>query len=325
MNRQELYTRALQTIEQRRQQAETKALYRSAEIYEKNPLLAELKQKKSAAGSSAALLAASGKKDESQQKMAEMYEIDAEYQKMFDNLGLSATDLTPQWYCRLCQDTGRMDGCVCTCVEEEVKRLRRGAVNESGPLTLCRFDNFEIERYPQQLEGMNVSPRELMRDNLQSCVIYADEFNKNSESLYMFGDAGLGKTHLALSIASVVLERGYDVVYVSAQSAFSRLDEERRNWNKNSDYFRTLLEADLLVLDDLGTEYLDAYTRSRLYELINTRMRRRPTIYTTNICKQDQLLQRYTEKIASRLLGECHMMRFIGLDIRLQDPYALPG
>ncbi|MDL2253621.1 ATP-binding protein [Ruminococcaceae bacterium OttesenSCG-928-I18] len=325
MNRKELYTRAFQTVESRRQKAEVQALHRSEEIYAANPKLTELDRRKSAAGGAAALLAADGKTEESRKKLREMQEIEGEKVRFLGELGLSEESMSPRWFCGRCQDTGRVGGLACTCVEEEVKRLRRETVNESGPLKLCSFDSFELEKYPQHLDGLNVSPRELMQHHFQNAVTYANEFDASSESLYMFGDAGLGKTHLALSIASVVLDRGFDVVYVSAQNAFSRLEEERRQWGVNSAFFQTLLEADLLVLDDLGTEYLDAYTRSRLYELINTRMNRKPTIYTTNICEPDQLLQRYTEKIASRLLGDCYTMRFIGLDIRLQDPYALPG
>ena len=79
-------------------------------------------------------------------------------------------------------------------------------------------------------------------------------------------------------------------------------------------------EADLLVLDDLGTEFVTNYTVSALYELVNTRMLRRlPTIYTTNIQKEDVLRARYTEKTASRLLGSCEVLDFYGTDQRRRE------
>ncbi len=317
MSRQQQYARAMQVVTRRRQRAESLALERCEDLYTSHPKLAELNQKRGALGAEAAMLAVRGKKEESRLKLVEMHEMQHAHEEALAQLGLTPEDLSPQWFCGNCADTGRVAGRMCGCVEEEIRRLRRDEVNESGPLQLCRFENFDLNRYPQSMEGISVSPRELMRHNLENCRIYADEFDRSSESLYLFGDAGLGKTHLALCIARVVLERGYDVVYVSTQNAFSRLDEERRSWGETG-YFRTLAQADLLVLDDLGTEYLDAYTRSRFYELVNTRMGRRPTIYTTNICSQAQLQQRYTEKISSRLLGECHRMRFLGEDIRLQ-------
>jgi DNA replication protein DnaC len=162
--------------------------------------------------------------------------------------------------------------------------------------------------------GVPLRPRERMAGILEDCRHWAAEFGPRSPSLYMYGYAGLGKTHLALSIAQRVLERGFDVIYVSAQRAFATIAAGE----DDGELYETMLEADLLVLDDLGTEYLNAYLRSRLYDLVNTRMRRRPTIYTSNICSQELLEQRYDEKTASRLLGECHLMRFWGEDIRLQ-------
>ena len=76
--------------------------------------------------------------------------------------------------------------------------------------------------------------------------------------------------------------------------------------------------ADLLILDDLGTEYITPLTISVLYELINTDADHRPTIYTTNITDQSVFVARYTEKVASRMLGGCKMFKFFGTDQRLK-------
>ena len=77
--------------------------------------------------------------------------------------------------------------------------------------------------------------------------------------------------------------------------------------------------ADLLILDDLGTEYITPLTISVLYELINTRMLcHRPTIYTSNIVDSSIFEARYTEKVASRILGSCQIFKFFGTDQRLK-------
>ena len=83
---------------------------------------------------------------------------------------------------------------------------------------------------------------------------------------------------------------------------------------------RLLLERpDLLILDDLGTEYISQLTISVLYELINTRMLcHRPTIYTSNIVDSSIFEARYTEKVASRILGSCQIFKFFGTDQRLK-------
>ncbi|MFV0414374.1 MAG: ATP-binding protein [Oscillospiraceae bacterium] len=280
------------------------------------PGLTQLVAQQTAVGTAAAGLAAAGMAEQAAAKRAELQGIAKRRALLLAQHGYTEADLRPRYSCPLCKDTGYRGGAMCSCVIEEAKRLRRQEINQAGPLRLCSFASFSVQRYPESKEGVAASPRAAMQHILGDCRDYAEDFGPQSPSLFMYGDAGLGKTHLALSIAAQVLEAGFDVIYVSAQSAFSAIGKDRYE-NTGEGLFQSMLEADLLVVDDLGTEYLDAYTGSRFYELVNTRLNRRPTIYTTNICKQDLLNQRYTEKIASRLLGECHLMRFIGRDLRL--------
>ena len=317
MRRAELYRLARQTLNERRQQAETQAILRRRDLLQRHPELAELDTRISAAGAQAALLAAAKNSEESKACLAQMDAYAKQRDALLKSLGLSQNALGPQYHCPLCQDTGRRDGLACQCLEEEVKRLRREEINRTGPLTLCQFENFKLDYYPTSLQqdGAAVQPRATMTAILQDCRDWAEEFGPRSQSLYMYGYSGLGKTHLALSIASRVLEAGHDVIYVSAQSVFSSMLADRET---GEELFSSLLLADLLVLDDLGTENVTTYVRARLYELVNARMGRRPTIYTSNICKREVLEGRYDEKISSRLLGDCHLMRFWGEDIRLQ-------
>lgn len=317
MTRQQVFDAARAEVERRRQRAETEAMHRRQQIYNAVPQLAELDFARGEAGAKAARLAADGDREGANAQLAALRAVNRKRDELLAQNHLRAEDLTPHYSCATCGDTGRHNGRACACVEEEAKRLRRTQINESGPLTLCRFENFSLDYYPENMEGYAISPRSVMRHIMEDCRDYAKEFGARSPSLLLFGDAGLGKTHLALSIAAEVLEKGFDVIYVSAQNAFAQIGASRYEDTGGGDLFASMLSADLLVLDDLGTEYIDAYVLSRLYELVNGRTRR-PTIYTTNICRQDALNQRYTEKIASRLLGECHPMRFFGEDIRLQ-------
>lgn len=318
MKRQELYQQAKRVVSMRRQYAESAATSRKEEVFEALPRVWDLWIARNNAGASASRLAANGQAEPAQKKLEEMHVLAAQYRQELGKAGLREEDLEPKYHCSLCQDSGVEDGEVCECVQKEVRRLRREEINRNGPLTISSFDTFDVGLYPESLEGVNYSPRQIMGLILGECREYAAEFGPKSQSLYFFGDAGLGKTHLALAIAGQVLEQGFDVIYVSAQSAFAQLAQERREgvWGE---LFPSMLEADLLVLDDLGSEFIDAYTLSRLYELVNSRMYRRPTIYTSNITGEDQLHQRYTEKIASRLLGECHKLLFRGYDNRLQE------
>lgn len=85
---------------------------------------------------------------------------------------------------------------------------------------------------------------------------------------------------------------------------------------------RKFEHADLLILDDLGTELSTAFTTSVFYSLINTRlMTRRPMIINTNL-QPNEFEKRYSAAIASRLLGDFTQLRFFGDDIRLQKKHA---
>ncbi len=319
MDKQQLYQKALATVRQRRQVAETKAVKDKNDLYEALPQLREMEQKITEAGTKAAMLSLAGQKEEAAEKLKELKVLSGQKEHLLSQVGKSEYSLKAAYHCTVCEDTGKHDGKMCDCVQEEMKKLRRSDVHSGGPLNLCRFENFSLNYYPERMEmdvGM-VHPRRSMDGILKECKYWADTYGPNSKSLYMFGDAGLGKTHLALSIASVVLEKGYDVIYVSSQSVFSTIgnfDEK----DKAEELFSAMMTADLLVLDDLGTEYTTPYILAKLYELVNARIGK-PTIYTTNICNNRVLEMRYDEKIISRLLGECHPMRFWGEDIRLQD------
>ncbi len=313
--------RARDIVARRRQRAVMQARAAAEQAAREAPELAALNTRRTRAGIEAARLAASGASRESVDKaLAEAAQVDKERDALFRADPALAARLAPAYTCPVCEDTGRVNGVVCECVRALVREMRRKEVNDASPLGLCTFETFRLDKYPDTLvPALGITAREHMRQVLEYCKYYAEHFSpKESPSLYLFGGAGLGKTHLALSIASVVLEQGGDVVYVSAQNAFEAVERERFS-DEESGTMPTLQNAGLLILDDLGTEYISPYVASSLYSLVNTRVcRRAPTIYTSNIINDADLQRRYTEKVVSRLLGSCETLCFCGEDIRLQ-------
>jgi len=190
----------------------------------------------------------------------------------------------------------------------------------AGPLSLCSFDTFELDRYPAEPEPeLGGTPRDYMGKVLAYCQRYANSFTPESRGLMFIGSAGLGKTHMALAIADTVLNRGFDVLYTSSAALAAQLGREHFDRAAEDPWLDACKEADLLILDDLGTEYISQLTISVLYELINTRMLcHRPTIYTSNIVDSSIFEARYTEKVASRILGSCQIFKFFGTDQRLK-------
>ncbi len=322
MTKDELYRKAQHIVAGRRQKALTDVRNAQDRAQRALPELSALRDQRTLAGIDAARLAASGAPQEDvDAALARCAQYDQRYSELLRSDPQLAAALTPAFTCPLCEDTGRYHGEVCECVHSIVRELRQKEVNESSPLSLSSFETFSLSKYPNVLvPELGITAREHMSQILAYCRYYADHFSPHtSSSLYLFGGAGLGKTHLALAIANTVLQKGFDVVYTSAQNAFSAIERERFSENDGST-MNTLQNAELLILDDLGTEYISPYVSSCLYSLVNTRVcRSLPTIYTSNIVNDADLQRRYTEKIVSRLLGSCESLGFCGNDIRLMD------
>lgn len=314
----ELFRAAQREVAGYRQQAVMQAESARRAAYAAHPALAEADNTHMRAGLGLAKAAALGGSMEAAR--AALLRADEALAAAARDAGYDAEAFTPRYHCPLCGDTGMQGGNPCSCVAEVARRLRREEINAASPLGLCQFASFEVERYSDAVEAeLGISPQEYMGKLLNYCRNYAARFSQNSPNLLFMGHTGLGKTHLALAIADAVLEGGHDVLYTSAAALAAQLGREHFDYSNNDEWLAACQEADLLILDDLGTEYITPLTISVLYELINTRMlTHRPTIYTTNITDQSVFVARYTEKVASRMLGGCKMFKFFGSDQRFK-------
>ncbi len=312
----ELYRKAIHKTQTNKQRALTNFHIAKAQIGRDIPQLSQITEKINELGIKAARLSVLGENTSVLDEIFdEMNDLQQKQTELLLKGGYKPEDLLPAFTCQECNDTGSVNNRTCDCVHALVRNMRRESIEKTSSLKLCGFDTFELEKYPNTSEGYGVNARVHMADILNYCVQYAQNFTLGNTSIYMCGYAGLGKTHLALSIAKSVMEKGYNVVYVSAQQAFESVEKE--HFGESGDTMQTMLNADLLILDDLGTEFISPYVTACLYNLINTRCNIKPTIYTSNIVNDSDLRRRYTEKIVSRLLGSCDVLTFCGEDIRL--------
>ena len=236
--------------------------------------------------------------------------------------GRSPLALEPKFTCPLCQDTGVAEGKTCQCVRREMQRLRREEIEAMSSLSVTSFDTMKLDYYPNTRDpqtGRTV--RQYMAELLADLQDYAAAFDLDSENLMLTGNAGLGKTHAALAVAGAALDKGFDVIYISSPDFFSRVETLHFGSDPAGEkdaLLETVSGADLLILDDLGTEFNSSFVISTLYSLLNDRLgRRRPTILTTNITDGTLLEKLYTEKVASRISAFVPY-RFLGEDIRLK-------
>ena len=234
--------------------------------------------------------------------------------------GLTPDYLLPAVDCPLCQDTGYRDGRLCSCVRSKYAAEQTRRLSTILPIETETFDTFRFEYYSNTVDQrLGSSPRYIMHNNFNVCRDFADSFGSSYGNLLLFGSAGLGKTFLSSCIARVVSEHGFSVAYDTSIHVFSNFEEVKFN-GVNSEQASLSLEkyrsADLLILDDLGTEMGTAFTTSCLYDLLNSRlMKRQPIIINTNLLP-NELEKRYSPAVSSRILGEFTMLRFLGEDIR---------
>ena len=315
----ELFRAAQREIAARRQRAVMQAETSRRAAFAANPALADADDAHMRAGLALAKAAALG--GDMEAARAALTDADKAMTEAAKAAGFSEEAFQPKFSCPLCQDTGMRGGVPCQCVADAARRLRREEINAASPLGLCQFSTFDVSRYPDTfVQDFGVTVRAYMTMLLDFSKNYAAKFGPKSKNLMFMGHSGLGKTHLALAIADAVLEGGHDVLYTSSAALAARLGREHFDYASGDEWLNACQEADLLILDDLGTEYITPLTISVLYELINTRMlTERPTIYTSNITDTSVFTARYTEKVASRMLGGCMMFMFMGDDQRMKQ------
>jgi DNA replication protein DnaC len=230
-----------------------------------------------------------------------------------------APDYTDIHYtCRECSDTGFIDTAMCSCmkkmlIEENILSSGMGALIEKQS-----FDNFDLEWYRDNSENY-----ERMKSNLMKAKRFADNFKLPAyKNLILFGTTGTGKTHVSTAIAKTVIERGYEVLYNTIQNIIDdfEADKFRHGYGPHEPLGQKYLDCDLLIIDDLGTEFSTQFSLSVIYNILNTRLNKGlPSIISTNL-KNAEFNTRYEDRIYSRLVGrDSILLNFVGRDYRINN------
>ena len=235
---------------------------------------------------------------------------------MLKEFGYPEDYLKAKFTCPICNDSGYVNGSRCQCFNELIKKFTVDELNESCKIELHDFDEFNLGLYSNiPDEKSSIIPRERMNEILIQCRNYVDTFSKNSCSLFFLGKTGLGKTFLSSMIAKSLIEKRFNVVFDSINN-FLIMAENEHFGRSNGNTVETIINADLVILDDLGSEFSTPFNNSTLYNIINTRINMEvPTIVSTNL-SLSELNEKYDDRIISRLTGMYTPFRFFGTDIR---------
>ena len=220
--------------------------------------------------------------------------------------------------CSRCGGNGYVGASMCECLAELCRQEQK---KELAILTGGResFAQFRLEHYSHAYDPRyKSSPRDIMEKVLNQCRTYAATFTADSGNMMFLGGTGLGKTFLAACIARTVADRGSSVCYETASQLFTKLERAKFNSDeearKETEKYNS---ADLLILDDLGTEMPGQFVTAALYSLLNERLLNgKPMIITSNL-NIEEASRRYSPQIASRLFGNFKILTFLGEDYRI--------
>ncbi len=238
--------------------------------------------------------------------------------------------LSPKYECKNCNDTGYCisDGqtIMCSCLRQKLLDIEYNKSNV-GNLDRENFKTFNINLYSDEVNepkyNSDISPRENIKIIGKEVKKFIKNFDSPDEKNLLFsGGTGLGKTFLSNCIVADLLAKGKTVLYQTAPVMLDTLINELFNKNSENSFSQSLLNVDLLVIDDLGTETMNSMKFTELYKIINTRLLNQngkitKTIISTNLDLQG-LFNTYDERIVSRFIGNYNIYRFFGDDIRFK-------
>lgn len=317
--------RAAEILNERKLSAEAIAESRRQRIFNEIPEAEELDKKISrcALNIARAYVKGGDVQSELEKLKNESLSLQKEYELLLNKNGYTVSDLEPDYFCDKCKDTGYIElenrTVMCDCMRNALAEAACEELNRSSPLKLSTFEDFNLKYYSMDIdERYPRSPYDQMSKILSACKKYADNFSLDSSNILMIGKTGLGKTHLSLAIANEVIKKGYSVIYAPAPKIVSILEKEQFSRGSSEVSSESMfLDCDLLIIDDLGTEFTTQFSKSAIYNLFNERLLSgKPVIINTN-CKLNELEELYSERFVSRIVGEAKRLDFFGTDVRI--------
>ncbi len=322
--RNDQYNQILREYDNRRLQNKHELDQRRAEAYAAVPELKELEEEMIALSAQSGRMALMGKPESLLALKAKTFELKARQTELLIQNGYPTDYLNLRYSCNKCKDTGFIGNEKCSCFKQAIADLIYEGSNLKSVLKHENFNSFCFSYYSDQYvdETLGLSPLSNIQKIVASCKSFVRHFGSRHENILFQGYAGVGKTFLANCIAKELLDRGFTVIYLTAFRLFDILEknkfakEEEVSYSASSQ-FEYILECDLLIIDDLGTELINSFTNSQLYLIINERLlKQKSTIISTNL-SLDNINSSYGERIYSRIIGNYSVRRIIGEDIRL--------
>lgn len=227
--------------------------------------------------------------------------------------GFPGDYLEPLYDCKDCRDTGYIDREKCHCLKQQLINV---LYEQSNIVKHLQNNNFSTLRY-DFYKGEDL---EAFKRTVEKCHTFVDTFGTVNKNLFLYGTVGTGKSFLSGCIAKELLDKGYSVIYFSASSFFNALAKETfdaQYRKEQPSIYEHIYNCDLLIIDDLGTETTNKFTTAELFSCINERSLRGKSIVISSNLLLNELRDRYSDRIFSRIISSFDACKLSGPDIRI--------
>ncbi|HBP24261.1 MAG TPA: DNA replication protein DnaC [Oribacterium sp.] len=316
------YNQIMHVYDVRRMRDAAELEARKKDAYEKLPALKTLEASVRTEAAKTLQLMREGRKEELQHLKARIAEIGEEKRALLRAQGLPEDYLEPQYTCRDCKDTGFIHGEKCHCFKEMQMRF---IYQQSHLDTIVRTQNFhyfDLQRFDDTIpvDGAGGrTNRQYMAEVRNMLYRWTQHFDAQHGNVILMGNPGTGKTFLINCVAKALMDSYHSVIYLTSTDLFESFSKAMRHMDaEQEETEEAIMNCDLLVIDDLGTEMNNSYTTSRLFYVLNQRMVLHKSVMISTNLNFRAMQDRYSDRIVSRIMAGYEIIPLYGVDQRLR-------
>ena len=315
------YNAIMRIYNQRQFQDKYEQDQRREEVYQKVPQIRQIEDEISSQAVRCARKLLDGDTNAKEELKQHIEDLREQKEVLLSAFGFPADYMEMHYACPECQDTGYVDGRKCRCFKKEEIRLLYSQSNIEEVLLRENFDSFSYEYYDDRvvIPEIQMTVADYMRQVHTWCKEYVENFEKKGGNLIFTGSTGVGKTLLTNCIAKALIDQYQSVIYLYSNDLFDVFSKNKFHYDTEEemkDMYQYILDCDLLIIDDLGTELNNTFVSSQLFYCINERLlRKKSTIISTNL-SMTMLRDTYSDRISSRIISQYSIIPLYGDDIR---------
>ena len=315
------YNAIMRIYNQRQFQDKYEQDQRREEVYQKVPQIRQIEDEISSQAVRCARKLLDGDTNAKEELKQHIEDLREQKEVLLSAFGFPADYMEMHYACPECQDTGYVDGRKCRCFKKEEIRLLYSQSNIEEVLLRENFDSFSYEYYDDRvvIPEIQMTVADYMRQVHTWCKEYVENFEKKGGNLIFTGSTGVGKTFLTNCIAKALIDQYQSVIYLSSNDLFDVFSKNKFHYDTEEemkDMYQYILDCDLLIIDDLGTELNNTFVSSQLFYCINEiLLRKKSTIISTNL-SMTMLRDTYSDRISSRIISQYSIIPLYGDDIR---------